>query len=64
MLIVRFLSRAPVRGQAQQFRRLYMEARGEGVPLILDRSRRLSGREPTYQMRGEELLLTIFAAGA
>jgi len=41
-----------------------MEARGEGVPLILDRSRRLSGREPTYQMQGEELLLTIFAAGA
>lgn len=63
-LIVRFLSRMPVRGQVQQFRRLYMEARGEGVPLILDRSRRLSGREPTYQMQGEELLLTIFAAGA
>jgi len=63
-LIVRFLSRMPVRGQAQQFRRLYMEARGEGVPLILDRSRRLSGKEPTYQMQGEELLLTVFAAGA
>ena len=61
-LIVRFLSRMPVRGQVQQFRRLYVEARGEGVPLILERSRQLSGREPTYQMEGEELRLTVFAA--
>ena len=39
-----------------------MERRGEGVPLILDHSVRIAGREPEYRLIDEaELLLTIFA---
>ena len=46
-------------------RRTMLDRRGEGVPLILDNSRRLSGREPDYRLIGDaELLLTIHAAGA
>ena len=46
-------------------RRTMMDKRGEGVPLILDNSRRLSGRDPEYRLIGDaELLLTIHAAGA
>ena len=41
-----------------------MDRRGEGVPIILERSEDLSGREPRYEsIGGIELLLTIFAAG-
>jgi len=39
-----------------------MESRGEGVPAILGRSERLSGRRPVYELFGNELPLTIFAA--
>lgn len=43
-------------------RRHVMEKRGEGVPIILDRSREISGREPEYRIIDEsELMLTIFA---
>lgn len=42
-----------------------MDRRGEGVSLILDRSERLSGRRPVYDLLDEsELRLTIFAASA
>lgn len=42
-----------------------MDRRGEGVPLILDRSETISGRRPLYQtVDGAELLLTIYAATA
>ena len=42
-----------------------MDRRGEGVPLILDRSEAISGRRPLYQtVDGAELLLTIHAATA
>ena len=45
-------------------RRTMMDKRGEGVPLILDNSRRMSGCEPEYRLIGDaELLLTIHAAG-
>ena len=41
-----------------------IERRGHGVPIILERSLNLSGREPRFQMvDGIELLLTIFAKG-
>ena len=44
-------------------RRTLMDRRGEGVPLILDRSERLSGRRPEYRLiDDQELWLTIFAA--
>ena len=41
-----------------------MDRRGNGVPIILERSRRLSGIRPAYELLGDaELRLTIFAAG-
>ncbi len=44
-------------------RRNMMDKRGEGVPLILDRSAQLSGREPEYRLIDDaELFLTIYAA--
>jgi ATP-dependent DNA helicase RecG len=45
-------------------RQTLMDKRGEGVRIILERSRRLSGKEPRYRLIDDaELLLTIFAAG-
>ena len=42
-----------------------MDRRGEGVPLILDRSEAISGRKPLYEtVDGAELLLTIYEATA
>ena len=42
-----------------------MEKRGEGVPIILDNSTRLSGREPEYRLIDDaELMLTIYAPPA
>ena len=44
-------------------RRNVMEKRGEGVPIILDNSLRLSGREPEYRLIDDsELVLTIYAS--
>ena len=44
-------------------RRTMMDKRGEGVPIILDHSERLSGRVPEYRLIDDsELLLTIHAA--
>lgn len=46
-------------------RRTLMDKRGEGVPIILDRSEALAGRRPEYRLIDDiELELTIFAAGA
>ena len=45
-------------------RRTFMDWRGKRVPVVLDRSERLSGRCPVYELPDEsELKLTIFAAG-
>ena len=42
-----------------------MDRRGEGVRIVLESSKRLSGREPEYRMIGDaELMLTIYAADA
>ena len=41
-----------------------MDRRGEGVPIILDESRELSGRVPEYTLLDDsELRLVIWAAG-
>ncbi|OGA34300.1 MAG: transcriptional regulator [Betaproteobacteria bacterium RIFCSPLOWO2_12_FULL_62_13b] len=46
-------------------RRTLMDRRGEGVRIILENSKRLSGRQPVYRLIDEaELCLTIFAAGS
>jgi hypothetical protein len=40
-----------------------MDKRGEGVPIIIMESERLSGRNPEYRLLDEvELKLTIYAA--
>lgn len=47
----------------QTDRRTLMDKRGEGVPIILENSERLSGQCPRYRVLDDsELLLTIFAA--
>ena len=63
-LLTSLLARCPVGHRAEEVgRRFFMEKRGDGVPIILDTSRRLSGREPEYRLiDGEELLLTLWAA--
>ena len=47
---------------AQVMRRHFLERRGEGVGIILNESEKLSGKTPVYELFGEELRLTIFAA--
>lgn len=43
-------------------RQFYMEKRGDGVPIILEESRGLSGQVPEYRLIDDtELLLTIYA---
>ena len=46
----------------QVARRHFLERRGEGVGIILNESQELSGKTPLYELFGEELRLTIFAA--
>ena len=44
-------------------RGFYMEKRGDGVPIILDESEKLSGRKPIYRLIDDsELLLTIYSS--
>lgn len=59
-LLVRFLSKTPVGQPGRELRGSYVEARGEGVPLIIEASLRLSGRAPVYELFDDELKLTIF----
>ena len=47
---------------AQVARQHFLERRGEGVSIILSESEQLSGEIPVYELFGEELRLTIFAA--
>lgn len=64
--VTSLLARCPV-GRGQEafapHRDFLMDRRGEGVPIILEESRKLSGRYPVYRLIDDaELLLTIFAA--
>lgn len=64
------LARCPVGQEAgmdelARVRIRIMDKRGEGVPIILARSRLLSGKEPSYRLLdGSELLLTLFSAAS
>ena len=61
-LIASMLSRCPV-GLAgmETMRHYFLERRGEGVPIIISESEKLSGKPPKYQvLDGSELLLTIY----
>jgi hypothetical protein len=45
-------------------RQFLMDKRGEGVPIILSNSKKLSGHFPEYKLIDDtELMLTIFAVG-
>ncbi len=63
-LLTTLLSRCPVDDPTGETgRQHYMEKRGDGVPIILAESRRLSKRDPQYRLIDDaELLLTIWAA--
>jgi predicted HTH transcriptional regulator len=63
-LLTSLLAECPV-GEipADVGRTAFMEKRGDGVPIILRESERLSGKTPKYQLIDDsELLLTIYAA--
>lgn len=64
--IASLLARCPIPDNPYELRRRFiMDKRGEGVPIILWESEKLSGRLPEYRLIGEnELLLTIYAASA
>ena len=64
--IASLLARCPVgRDDFANHRTHIMDKRGEGVPIILERSEQLSGRLPAYRLVDEsELWLTIYAAQA
>ena len=62
--IANLLKRCPVADEIVAPRGTMMDRRGAGGPAILSRSRRLSGREPVYELFGDELRLTIYAADA
>ena len=62
-LIVSLLTRCQMPGQSDGARSHMMERRGDGVPIILNDSRELSGRTPEYTLIDEsELRLIIWAA--
>jgi ATP-dependent DNA helicase RecG len=61
-LLTNLLARCPVKLDGVARARV-MEQRGEGVPQILSRSERLSGRRPKFELLGENALrVTLYAA--
>jgi ATP-dependent DNA helicase RecG len=60
--ITSLLARCPVKKEQFQSHRIFMmDKRGEGVPVILERSFKNSGRMPEYRLADEsELLLIIY----
>ena len=60
--ITNLLDRCPIPEGLDTPRLTLMDRRGEGVPAILARSTKLSGKRPVYDLFGDELRLTIFAA--
>ncbi|HEY0556980.1 MAG TPA: ATP-binding protein [Thermoanaerobaculia bacterium] len=62
-LIVSLLARCPVVADEGLGRGYLMDRRGDGVPIILDESKKLSGRTPEYSLIDDsELRLVIWAA--
>ena len=57
------LSRLPVNGiHGSEERQYFMAKRGDGVTIIKDETRKLSGRPAEYQLIGSDLCLTISTA--
>ena len=63
-LITSLLAETPVAGAVGDVGRgFYMEKRGDGVPIILSESEKLSGKKPIYSLIDDsELLLTVYSA--
>ncbi len=63
-LLSSLLARCPMNVNAIGSQRSFiMDKRGEGVPIIITESEKLSGRKPEYLLLDDaELKLTIFAA--
>lgn len=63
-LITSLLAETPVAETVGDVgRSFYMEKRGDGVPIILRESKRLSGKTPVYSLIDDsELLLTIYSS--
>ena len=62
-LIVSLLARCPMPAGESLGRSHIMDRRGDGVPVIRERSRQLSGRLPEYELIDDsELRLVIWAA--
>jgi predicted HTH transcriptional regulator len=63
-LLTSILARCPVAmDEIASDRTFLMDKRGEGVPIILSESERLSGKKPEYRLIDDsEVLLTIYAA--
>ncbi|MDP3028164.1 MAG: ATP-binding protein [Deltaproteobacteria bacterium] len=64
-MITSLLAETPVAEMVGNVGRgFYMEKRGDGVPIILRESKKLSGKEPVYRLIDDsELLLTIYSVG-
>ncbi len=63
-LIARLLSEISLEDEIGRSvkRKYFLERRGEGVDIIIKESKMLSDEGPVYELFGEELRLTIFAA--
>lgn len=63
-LLTTLLAKCPVEDPAGEIERQFlMEKRGDGVPIILRETRKLSGRDAEYRLIDDaELLLTLYAA--
>lgn len=63
-LLSSLLARCPMNVDAIGSQRNFiMDKRGEGVPIIISESEKLSGKKPVYRLLDDsELMLTIFAA--
>jgi len=63
-LLTTLLARCPIDDPTGELQRQFlMEKRGDGVPIILSESQRLTEREPEYRVIDDaEVMLTIFAA--
>lgn len=60
--IARLLARCAVPEGIESLRSTLMARKGDGVPALFAWSRSLSGKEPVYELFGNELRLTIYAA--
>ena len=65
-VLTSLLARCPIPGSTEPLaahRTTFMDRRGEGVSLILDRSEALSGKKPSYELiADQEVCLTVWAA--